>query len=230
MSDAPEAVAKSVGKKVGPLPLWGYAAIIVVAAYGVYWWKNKVGTASPVTPITEVGSGMSSAGQAPGTNDYSGQVNPAEKAAPASQTNAQWARNVTDSMIASGSNPTDVSQAISNYLGGKALSAVQQSLINVILQKYGSPPEGVVAPVTAPKFTGHIYTVQPGDTLSAIMKRFYGQDTEIDKRLVAGSNEGVLSWTEKLGWGDVAAGTVLRLPTNGIVGTQKNTLNDVKEY
>jgi nucleoid-associated protein YgaU len=226
MSEAPEAVAKSVGKKVGPLPLWGYAAIVVVAAYGVYWWKNKVGTSSPVTPITEVGSGMSSAGQMPGTNSYNGSVNQAEKAAPASTTNAQWARNTADSLIAAGSPPADVTQAISNYLSGKPLTPTQQSIINIALQKYGSPPEGLVAPVTAPS-TGHLYTVKQGDTLDSIMQMFYGRVNPIDKRLVQQNNLSVLTWIESLGnFAALKPGDVLSLPTNGIAGVQNNTLND----
>lgn len=225
--NAPEAIGKSVGKKVGPLPLWGYAAIVVVAAYGVYWWRNKVGTSTPVTPITEVGSGMSSAGQMPGTNSYNGSVNTAEKAAPASTTNAQWARNVTDSLIASGSSAIDVPQAISNYLSGKPLNATQQSIISIALQKYGSPPEGVVAAVTTPAAsTGHLYTVKQGDTFDSIMQMFYGRVNPIDKRLVQQNNLSAITWSELLqGFNPIATGTVLSLPANGIAGVQTNTLN-----
>lgn len=226
MSEAPEnVIPKGVGKKVGPLPLWGYAAIVVVAAYGVYWWRNKVGTASPVTPITEVGSGMSSAGQMPGTNTYTGSVNQAEKAPPASTTNAQWARNTTDSLIASGSNPADVTTAIANYLTGKPLTPTQQSIINIALQKYGSPPEGIVAPVAAPS-TGHLYTVKDGDTFDSIMQKFYGRVNPIDKRLVQQNNLDKITWSEAIhNFLALTPGTVLSLPANGISGVQQNTLN-----
>ncbi len=217
---------KGVGKKVGPLPLYAYALIIVGAAYGVYWWKNRVGVAQP-EGVTNVGSGMSSAGPMPGTNDYSGNVSQGEKAAPASQSNAQWARNVTDSLIAAGSSPIDVPTAISNYLSGKTLTPTQQSIISIALQKYGSPPEGIVAPVT--KTSGDpndmVYTVKDGDTLDSIAQRFYGRVNAIDQRLLHINNIDTVSWNETAGYAPLATGTVLRLPVNGIREVQGNTLD-----
>ena len=153
---------KGLGKKVGPLPLYAYGVIIVGAAYGVYWWKNnRVGVASPVG-VTEVGTGMSASGPMPGTNDYSGNVMQTAKAAPASVSNAQWAKNVADGMIATGSNPSDATAAISAYLSGQSLTRTQQSIINVALKVYGNPPEGVIAVKGPGIFTGFMQDVLDG--------------------------------------------------------------------
>lgn len=135
---------KGVSKKVGPLPLYAYALIVVGVVYGVYWWRNRVGVAQPVG-VTDVGSGMSSAGPMPGTNDYSGNVMATGKAAPASQSNAQWAKNVADGMIATGTSPEAANNAVAAYLAGQPLTPVQTAVISVALRVYGNPPEGVVA-------------------------------------------------------------------------------------
>jgi hypothetical protein len=135
---------KGLTKKIGPLPAYMYAVIIVGVAYAVYWWKNRVGVAQPEV-VTNVGSGMSSAGPMPGTNDYSGTVGSATHAPAASATNAQWAKNVADGMIASGSSPVDVTGAIAKYLTGGTLNTTQQAVINTALRTYGNPPEGVIA-------------------------------------------------------------------------------------
>jgi hypothetical protein len=158
---APENIAKGVGKKVGPLPLWAYAAIIVGGAYGVYWWKNRVGTSTPVVQ-TEVGSGMSASGPMPGTGTYDGTVTGGNKAGPAAQTNAQWAKKVADGMIATGSNPTDANNAVAAYINGQPLTAVQQAIINVALTIYGNPPEGVVSVKGPGVYTGFLRDMMDG--------------------------------------------------------------------
>ena len=161
----PDNPIKGVTKKVGPLPLYAYAVIIVGVAYGIYWYKNRVGTARPVG-ITEVGTGMSSAGPAPGTGTYDGATG-GNKATPAAQTNAQWAKKVADGMIATGTPPADANNAVAAYLAGQSLTPVQQAVITIALQIYGNPPEGVVA-VKGPgnflsymldKLTGKIYGI-----------------------------------------------------------------------
>lgn len=162
MSENPvEAPVKAMGKKLGPLPVYAYAVIIVGAAYGVYWWRNRVGVSAP-QGVTEVNTGMSSAGPMPGTNDYSGNVGSSTKAPPASQSNAQWAKNVADGMIATGTSPTDANNAVAAYLAGQDLTPVQQAVITVALKIYGNPPEGVVAVKGPGVFTGFLRDVLDG--------------------------------------------------------------------
>ena len=143
----PDNPIKGVGKKVGPLPLYAYALIIVVCAYGVYWWKNnKVGVAQP-EGATDIGSGFSPTAPSPfpSAGGYNGSVTTTPNAGASSKTNAQWAKNTADSLIASGSNPADVNNAISAYLSGGTLNSVWSAIIATALRLYGNPPEGIVA-------------------------------------------------------------------------------------
>lgn len=155
---------KGIGKKVGPLPLYAYALIVVGGAYGVYWWKNRVGVAAPVG-VTDVGSGMSSAGPMPGTGTYTGTVGSGGNATPAAQSNAQWAKKVADGMIATGTPPADANNAVAAYLAGQVLTPVQKAIITIALQVYGNPPEGVVT-VKGGSYVSYM--------LDSIMGRIYG--------------------------------------------------------
>lgn len=144
MSEAAgENPGKALTKKLGPLPVYAYAVIIVGAAYGVYWWRNRVGRATPVA-TTEVGTGMSSSGPMPGTNTFGGSVTPQAHAPAANQSNAQWAKSVADALIALGGNPTQVNNAIAGFLSGSQLDETQGSFIGQALRMFGNPPEGVI--------------------------------------------------------------------------------------
>lgn len=144
----PDNPVKGMTKKLGPLPLYAYAVIIVGVAYGVYWWKNnRVGVARPEGATTDVGSGFATGAQPfPSAGGYTGTVPQTGTAAPSSKTNAQWAKATADSLIASGGgNPADIMNAITAYLGGNALDEKASAIIATALRQYGSPPEGIVA-------------------------------------------------------------------------------------
>lgn len=157
--DVPGHVGDAFTKKIGPLPGWGWAAIVVGGAWGFHLYKTKygVGTAATAAPSTADpsatstgyagGGGQNDAGITPGG---SGSVAQSPTGSPAVTTNAQWARATADGMIAGGSNPTDVTNALSNYLNGRSLNATQQAIVNMALTHYGSPPEGIVSVVAAP--------------------------------------------------------------------------------
>jgi hypothetical protein len=148
-----EAPAKALGKKIGPLPGWAYVVIIAGAAYVVWYIKRRgVGVSTPVYAPVDNGSAspLSSSGGASPSSSYTGTVSTFGGAPAASTTNAQWARNTADAMIASGSNPADVNNAIANYLAGKQLDSTQASIIATALRTYGNPPEGVVPVSQAP--------------------------------------------------------------------------------
>ncbi len=196
MSDVLETVETALTTKIGPLPGWSYAVIVVGGVWGVYLYRKRSGLGVPVTAAPTV-DGFTSA--APVTQGAS-TVTPVNNGTPPIATNAQWARVTADSLIATGQySAIDVSNAISNYLNGAQLSAVQGAIIALALAHYGTPPEGVipitvapaapaapaptlppvpVAPVApsapAPPVAGHSYTVQRGDNLSSIASRFYG--------------------------------------------------------
>lgn len=73
---------------------------------------------------------------------------------PAPVTNAQWARLAADYLQGQGDDPSLVQTALSKYLAGTALSASEQSIVNLALQAFGTPPEGVLPVTSAPPTTG----------------------------------------------------------------------------
>lgn len=229
MSEAMEGMGDAFTRKLGPLPAWGWGAIVVGGVWLVYLVKGKQQSTQAAASLENMfpSGGISGAGPAPGTNDYSGVVDQAEHAPASPQTNAQWAQRVSDSMIASGSVPADVNNAFSRYLSGQSLTAQMQAIINDAIRRFGNPPEGIVAPVTAPAgFKGHVYTVQNGDTLDSILQKFYGSGaTAATKNLVNAANKAGLWDSVKGVWKAPTAGSVLYLGENGIAGVQHNTLN-----
>jgi phage tail protein X len=223
VSDIVEGTAgKAAGaftKKIGPLPGWAWVLIIVAIAYAAFLWRKR-GTASTAAPVTTPAAvGFSSAGPAPGTNNYSGQVDTLPVGQPGLSTNAQWAKRVTDFLVGTGSySPADVSNAISNFISGNSLNDQQTAIVNTAVKQFQTPPEGVLPVRAGPAFVGHKYTAQAGDTLDSILERFYGRSSAVDARLVRMINPA-------LSGGAIAAGTVVALPTTGIAGVQSNTLN-----
>lgn len=166
---------------------------------------------APASLSTDAGAGSYTGATTDTTgNTFSGAVSTTPAGAAASTTNAQWARNVADGLITSGANPTDVENALSAYLNGQTLSATQNAIVNTALRQYGQPPEGIIAvhspapvaaskpvakpvakpvPKPAPKAVphpaarpaAHSYVVRPGDTLSLIAGRYYGNVAEWPK-------------------------------------------------
>jgi hypothetical protein len=63
---------------------------------------------------------------------------------PAPVTNEQWARLGGDDLLAKGDDPTLVSNALSKYLTGAALTQGEQAIINSVLVMLGEPPQGVM--------------------------------------------------------------------------------------
>lgn len=76
-----------------------------------------------------------------------------EQGLPGPVTNLQWARLAADSLIAKGSDPTLVQTALSKFLAGQPLSQAEQSVENLALTMFGSPPEGVTPVSSNPSTT-----------------------------------------------------------------------------
>ena len=217
-------------KKLGPLPVWGYAAIIIGVAVVFYFWRGH--SATQVNPTSASTVPPTSAGDISGSNQpqvpYAGAISTFPMGTAAPTTNAQWAKSVADSLIANGSAPDLVNNALSAYVNGQSLDSSQKSLIDVALKQYGNAPQGVLPIVStpAPAYTGTRYTVQQGDTLDSIVKAYYGNtNPNITERLIADSNSGI-TWDEaSKSFKGVTPGTVITLGTNGITGVQANTLN-----
>ena len=74
-------------------------------------------------------------------------------------------------------------------------------------------------------YVGKKYTVQAGDTVDSIVKKFYGTtNKDITERILADANG--LSWNEAAhSFAPLQPGQQLLLTTNGIVNVQPNSLN-----
>lgn len=202
--------------KLGPLPVAVWAILIVGVGSGIYLLMKRRGGAKSVstdaTAATDnTGSGVDTDGSTDAASGAWSANTPANSGGsvtgvngtPASSDNSHWAANVANGMIAAGSDPTVVQNALSDYLNGRPLTPQEQAIINTAVQKYGVPPEGVLpvkvtqpppvtphptptpahppqkvppkkAPAPKPHPTARTYIVQPGDNLSAIAHKFYG--------------------------------------------------------
>lgn len=228
----------TVTHKVGPMPGWAWIAVVAGGAWVYYLWKrrNSVSTSGTVqqtanTSSTTTGVGWGGDGTIP-TLSAPGNIVTAN-GTPGSTTNAQWARNVVNALIAGGADPTLANNSLTTYLSGGTLSAAQQSIVDTALTQYGAPPEGLISMTTAPAtpaYIGHAYTVQSGDTFQSIIQKFYGSgmsgaQLNTTARIVADTNPGV-TWNEKTqSWNTLTPGQQIILGTNGITGVQANSLN-----
>ena len=161
MSDIiPEGAANAFTKKIGPLPGIAWVAIIAGVVWLVFLWRKRgaaAGNSVPASAVTPAAVGFSSAGPMPGTNNYSGTVSTTPVGQPASTSNASWAKTVTDFLVGTGNySPTDVSNALANYLGGAALTAQQSAIINTAIKQFQTPPEGVIPTATPGNYTGFL--------------------------------------------------------------------------
>ena len=102
------------------------------------------------------------------TSGAQGPVGLAPAGLPAPTTNVQWASLAADYLIGQGNDPTLVSNALNDYTDGNTLSAGEQAIVDIALQEFGEPPQGVQAvnttaapPTSAPSTSG---TSSPAST------------------------------------------------------------------
>lgn len=177
-------MALNLGKQVGPLPVGAWIGV-VGGGLLIGWYfskssaKNNASADTPLVPTTDPGVGTGG-GQfiydPPTSVDNPGNTDQILD-------NATWGRRATNWLIAQGYNPDTSQTAVTKFLSGVARSVIEQSLINLALVKFGTPPEGVLLPEptmnpgdpTPPKtipqqFTFH--TVRPGDTIGTLAVRY----------------------------------------------------------
>jgi hypothetical protein len=164
-------------KKVGPLPTWGWA-VIVVAAYLAYrhYAVSKANAAAAaatadataITDPTALVDGNSLGGS--GSGGYApGSVTDMNTGLSGTPTNQSWGLSAIQQLIAGGANGADATTAIVDYLSGTPLTTAQQTIVGTALGSYGPPPIPVpvigvspVAPLTGETTpTGPVQPVQP---------------------------------------------------------------------
>lgn len=221
-------------KKLGPLPGWAWVAV-AAGGYFLYRRIHPALVSAPVQASTNAGTATPDVtGSSYGIMGSGSVPNALPGASAAATTNAQWGSLVSDSLIANGGNPADVSNAINDYLNGRPLNTVEQAVINQAIRGFGEPPEGVLkitaaptpakpspapahvtpkpvshpAPRPAPKPKAPVatrYTVKSGDSLSAIAQRFYGN---MNWQKIYAANRSVVGGNPNL----IRPGEVLTIP------------------
>lgn len=128
-------------RKIGPLPLWAWLGI--GAAIGYYIYKRN--QTAQATAAAVAGGSQQAAADTQTTLSPSGLTGGGPGMQYAS--NADWATAAADAAIQAGFNPTEVENAISNFLSGSTQDSQGEAILNWILQNFGSPPSGPSAVV-----------------------------------------------------------------------------------
>lgn len=161
------------GRKLGPLPIWGWAIVLAagVFVYVKFFAGSGSSAGSPATSVTgqALPNIMTTGGYLPASSGSA----PAITAGGSAYTdNQSWENAALQSASAYGSTPVSLQQALDAYLNGstKPLTSSQQSVIDRVIQSLGAPPLGTQGtPVTAsgaPSLVGFIH--DPSGTISAL--------------------------------------------------------------
>lgn len=169
-------------RKLGPLPVWGWGAIIGGAFIAWYWYSNA--------GLESTGSGEeeSGVGQTPGpSGDFSTVPVLPEDTDPVvdENTNAEWLVQAVKN-APPGASILAVQAALEKYLNGTKLTAAEGQIVDAIVRKVGLPPQGTAGPpvVGTPKPTPEKPTPEPQTkdtvvTLGAPTVRKFGQAATI---------------------------------------------------
>jgi len=206
--------------KIGPFPGYVWLLIMLVVGGAFIWWRRRNGGGSSI--LTGASGGTGDAAMTGDTLDPiaqslpnvggigAGTVNTANGQSGASDF-ASWSKLVADALVAQGSNPSDVANALSAYASGSTLNSTQQAIINKAIQQFGSPPSGVL-PVNTnqPNIS---YQPVNGDSLVSIATQFYGDPSRwkdiyaANKAVIGGDPLAIHSYM------------VLTLPGQGLLAT-----------
>lgn len=142
MADMP----MDAGKKLGPLPMWGWGALLGLVVVGYLYFKGRSGSNSaPVNPSATgavlpdlTANDLGSSGNLAGSDST--------QSPPTMTTNAAWEATAVAWAVTQGLNPLTVQTAIEDYLDGVSLSFEQGQIISKVLAQFGEPPQGVNSP------------------------------------------------------------------------------------
>lgn len=149
-------MALDLGKQVGPLPVGAWIAV-VGGGLAIGWYFSS-GSAKgggsgdvPLVPVTEPGVGTGG-----GQFIYDPPTNVDNPTDNKITDNSTWGRRAINWLIAKGYDPGTSQSAVSKFLNGTNRTLTEQTLINLALIEFGSPPEDVPlvdTPVTPPPVT-----------------------------------------------------------------------------
>lgn len=179
-------MALDLGKQVGPLPLGAWVAV-VGGGLAIGWYFSK-GTASnnaaaqTQVPLTDPGVGSGG-----GQFVYDPPTNVTDPNTDVIADNSTWARRAINWLIAQGYDPGTAQSAVTKFINGTNRTLTEQTLINLALVQFGSPPEDVPLPEVPQTPPGqgipetkpptqmkafNYYTIRAGDSVGSIATRF----------------------------------------------------------
>lgn len=171
-----------LGKQVGPLPVGAWVGV-VGGGLLIGWYFSKGSAknvaATPAVPLTDPGVGTGG-----GQFVYDPPTAVTNPNTDKITDNATWSRQAINWLIAQGYDPGMAQTAVSKFINGTNRTLQEQTLINLALIHFGSPPESVPIPEVpqtppvvsvppgpkpkpVPKAFAH-YTVKMGDTIGKI--------------------------------------------------------------
>lgn len=149
-----------LGKKVGPLPVGAWIAV-VVGGLGIAWYINRnsggggsifgggQGSESVALPDSDVGTGGGQFISSPPTT--------VDNTPQSYETNDQWARAAILHLLSEGKDPVKATSAVNKYIAELAVTAEEQAMIGLAIQALGPPPTLPTNPPAPP-------VVEPPDT------------------------------------------------------------------
>lgn len=146
-SEGGKGIGAILTKKVGPLPVAAWAAVLGVAGYYVYRTRkgSSGGTAAAGAgdgTVSATGAGSySPVGSGSGSDTGSGVTTGGHTFAD----NQAWSTAAISYLVGLGYEGVMVNQAVQKYLGSLPLTSAQQGMVNLAILKVGAPPE-LVAP------------------------------------------------------------------------------------
>lgn len=123
----------SLSKKVGPLPVGVWLAVVLGGLAIGYYMNRSQSKQDTVIPEQDPGVGRGGSGF-----DV---VNPPPPEKPAQETNMTWAFKAINWLITQLHPPTTAANAINKYIYGMDLSVEENALVNLALKQFGAPPE-----------------------------------------------------------------------------------------
>ncbi len=137
-----ENVGAQLSKKMGPLPVGVWIAV-VGAGLGIgYFVNRKQSSSDSPPPVQDPGVGAGGSGW-----DV---VAPPDKPAPAAETNMTWAIKASNWLIAQGYPVLGSANAVNKYIYSTPLTTEEQAWVNLAVKQFGVPPEPL-PPVDQPE-------------------------------------------------------------------------------
>lgn len=145
MSDATALLTR----KLGPLPVWAYGAIVAGLAWGWYFLTSREIDSSPSAFGDDAGNDAGSwdeyFGNVPDGSSV-GNGTGGDAVTPGSTMptdNADWFRKAAQHLLALNYEGVSVSTALTKYLSGEPLTLGERALVAQAIARWGVPPEGV---------------------------------------------------------------------------------------